>query len=689
MFVFRRSVLAVLLALLFGWAAGPLQAQDEASPPPGVMALLDQDVGLTPEQVIQLEQVGAAHISPDGREVAYTLVRPTDPRETNDLPAVELHVWNAETGRSTPFVSGDVRVQDVQWTPSGDALTFLAQREDDAHAVLYRIPRDGGEARAIYRFETAIDGYDWAPDGSRIVFTAPEPREDPDDSLPYEPRVYRDDPHHTRAYVVTLDEPDSDPRRVRVEGTVRRVRWSPDGDRIAISRTPTPFIDDFYMEQRIRIVSAEDLEVAASIDNPGKLGELAWSPDGERIAFVAGADEHDTIDGRLMVADASTDGFRQILTGYEGKIDDLAWTGPETVRFSASRGVWTVLSEVRYDGSDHEVLVDTGGPIINEFSSTDRGTRTAVVADSPEHPRELYLLDESSSTPERATTHNPGLDEVELGAQEVVTYEARDGLEIEGVLVRPVEGTSQAPHSTIMIVHGGPESHYDMGWLTDYADLGQVAAAHGFAVFYPNYRGSTGRGREFATTSQGDPAGREFEDLVDGVDYLIDEGITDPESVGVTGGSYGGYATGWMATRYTERFAAGVMFVGISDLISSWGSSDIPRELYQVHNLEHVWEDWEFYLERSPIYHTDDAGTPLLIMEGAEDTRVYPSQSLEMYNFLRFRSDAPVRLVTYPGEGHGNRRAMAEYDYMLRSLRWMEHYLRGPGGAKPDPSLGR
>ena len=135
-----------------------------------------------------------------------------------------------------------------------------------------------------------------------------------------------------------------------------------------------------------------------------------------------------------------------------------------------------------------------------------------------------------------------------------------------------------------------------------------MAAARGFAVFYPNYRGSTGRGVEFSKLSQGDPAGKEFDDLVDAVDHLVAAGLVDQDKVGVTGGSYGGYATAWCATRYTDRFAAGVMFVGISDKISKVGTTDIPDEEFYVHALHRPWENWQFFLERSPIYHADGAG---------------------------------------------------------------------------------
>jgi dipeptidyl aminopeptidase/acylaminoacyl peptidase len=389
-----------------------------------------------------------------------------------------------------------------------------------------------------------------------------------------------------------------------------------------------------------------------------------------------------------MVSSVDNSDFSQLLEGYEGTINDISWINNETIRFVASRSVWTVYSQVNYDGSGHKTLLDEKeGAILNSFSTTSGGGQTAFVADLPHHPAELYYMGSEEESPVRKTELNPILDNIKLGEQEMVSYKARDGKEIHGVLVRPVDEDPNRRYPLITVVHGGPEAHYDMGWHSHYSEPAQVAAARGFAVFFPNYRGSTGRGIEFLKSSQGDPAGKEFDDIVDGVDYLIDKRLVDPNRVGVTGGSYGGYATGWLSTKYTDRFAAGVMFVGISDNISKWGTSDIPQELFLVHTRQRIWDDWDFYLKRSPIYHTNDTETPLLIMHGKEDPRVNPGQSYEMYRYLKVRSDAPVRLVLYPGEGHGNAHATARYDYQLRLLRWMEHYLKGPGGEKPDDEL--
>ncbi len=644
--------------------------------------------GLSPYQVSQLKDVGSALLSPDGEKVAYTVDVPRNPMKSNETPWTELYVFDLQTNQQLPFVTGEVNVHDVQWAPGGEAITFLARREGDEHTSLYRISLNGGEARKIYSFKTGIYNYDWSPGGDQLVFTAREPQDEAEDEeFPYEPEIYEENLTHHRAYVVTPANDNPEPKRLQVDGTIYQVNWSPTGSHIAVTRAPTPLVDDYYMNQKVRIVSAEDLSVTTEINNPGKLGEVSWSPDGERVAFIAGADRHDVIDGRLMVSSIDNGSFEQLLEGYEGMIEDISWISNETIRFVASRGVWKVYSEINYDGGGHHTLLDQQqGPILNSFS-TNRGNRTAFVADAHNHPTELFVMKEGDKVPRRVTELNPELREIEFGNQEKVSYQARDGKEIQGVLVRPVNEDPNKRYPLVTVVHGGPEAHYDMGWLTHYSQPAQVLAARGVAVFFPNYRGSTGRGIEFLKSSQGDPAGKEFDDVVDGVDYLIEEGLVHKDRVGVTGGSYGGYATAWLSTKYSDRFAAGVMFVGISDKISKWGTSDISQELYLVHSLEYIWEDWDFYLERSPIYHVDEAETPLLIMHGKEDPRVDPGQSYEMYRHLKVRTDVPVRLVLYPGEGHGNSHASARYDYQLRLLRWMDHYLKGPGGNKPDDAL--
>ncbi|MDX1532290.1 MAG: S9 family peptidase, partial [Rhodothermales bacterium] len=526
--------------------------------------------------------------------------------------------------------------------------------------------------------------YSWSPDGERVAFIAAEPEEDEDPVLPYAPEIYEENLTDRRLWTATLDG--SEPRLMEVPGTVYQVEWSPVGDRIAVAVAPTALVDDSYVNQRIRVLDAETGAVVTRIENPGKLGPMGWSPSGQYLAYISASSMNDPKEGRLMVADASTGAAFEVLTGYEGHVTSLVWEDDAVIRYTADRGVETVLERVRREaGAAPEALVPAGVAVFGDFSASRDGSTLAFAASSPQHPSELFVWTEGDDVPRRVTDTNPWLAEKRLAPQEVVEYEARDGLALQGLLIRPLDG--QAPAPTIVVVHGGPEAHYSNGWLTAYSLLGQLGAARGFAVFYPNYRGSTGRGVEFSMVSQGDPAGAEFDDIVDGVDHLIEMGVADADAVGVTGGSYGGYATGWLTTRYTDRFAAGVMFVGISNKISKFGTSDIPNELYLVHDRKWPWDDYQFALERSPIYWAEGMNTPLLIMHGAEDPRVHPAQSLELYRALKLRGEAPVRLVLYPGEGHGNRSSTARYDYTLRSLRWFEHFLMEGGEDLPPSDL--
>jgi dipeptidyl aminopeptidase/acylaminoacyl peptidase len=255
-------------------------------------------------------------------------------------------------------------------------------------------------------------------------------------------------------------------------------------------------------------------------------------------------------------------------------------------------------------------------------------------------------------------------------------YEARDGEEIEGLLIYPVGYEKGVRYPLIVVVHGGPESHYSNGWLSTYSSPGQVLAGRGYVVFYPNYRSSTGYGVDFGLQGHGDPAGKEFDDIADGIDRLVEQGIADRERVGLGGGSYGGYASAWFATYYTKYVKAVCMFVGLSDLISMAGTSDIPWEHIYVHWGKPLYEMWDMALKRSPIYYAPQSRTATLIMGGSADTRVHPSQSLELYRIMKVNGHPAVRLVQYPGEGHGNSKQPGRIDVLYRTLSWYDWYVK-------------
>lgn len=644
-----------------------------------VQLLFAQD-GITPMDVAKIQTISNAIINGEGTKIAYTISVPADPLKENALPSSKLWMYDITSGTALPFVTQGT-LSNVAFRPKKSTITFISKREGDKVSCLYEIPLTGGEAAKILEFETSVSSYEWSPDGEKLVFLASE-KPGKKSPLPYSPTIFEEDLSLRRPFAGT---PGGEIKEIStVTGHCYSAHWSADGSKISIAAAPTALVDDSYTRQAIYIISSNDHRLITTIDHAGKLGDHVWSPDNQSIAMIAGADVHDPIEGRLFVASAIDGKSRNILPDFEGKFESIDWANDKTIRFIASEGVYTTLGTIESNGKKMQRLIDKASAAYTAMSASSNG-KIALIGATANHPAELFFFDGKST--KRLTDSNPWLADKNVGKQEIVRYKAKDGLEIEGLVILPVNYQKGTRYPLITVVHGGPEAHYSHGWLTAYSMPGQVGAAKGYMVFYPNYRGSTGRGEKFAKSSQGDPGGLEFDDIIDGIDYLIDNGMVDKSKVGVTGGSYGGYATAWMATRHTERFAAGVMFVGISNNLSKWGTSDIPEEMFLVHSRKRIWDDYEFFLKRSPIYYAGQAKTPLLIMAGAGDTRVDPGQSKELYRHIKTRTETPVRLVLYPGEGHGNRNSTARLDYNLRMLQWFDLYLQQGGGEIPETTI--
>lgn len=643
-----------------------------------------------PWHAVMYRSVIAAEPSPDGRQIAFLRTSPRRPMEDDSGRAwVELYLLDAD-GQEVPFVTGEVAVGRPAWI-SNDELVFGTRRDGDDHRALYRISTRGGEARKLFEHETSVGAFDISADGRWLAFLASEKRDADREGLAkqgFNQEIFEENLVYTRLHIADLDSGDGpgerDVRTLDIEGSVRSVQFSPDGQHLLVSVTPTPLVDDSYVARRLQVVDL-DGRVTARIETEGKLGRVAWSPDGRHIALVGSVDRNDPAPGRLMVVEADGGAPRDLLPGLEGHVSTFNWQADGTLVYVADIGAETEVAAIAIDGSDRRTLLAAGNVVARSIGAGPDG-RIALVAHTPRHPTELYTLAGDAGATRR-TDSNPWLADLRMAEQTVVKHEARDGLDLEGILIYPLDYERGRRYPLVLVVHGGPEAHDQNGWLTGYSSFGQVAAARGIAVFYPNYRGSTGRGVEFSKTSQADATGPEFDDLVDAVDHLIEMGLVDGDRVGITGGSYGGYASAWGTTYYSERFAAAIPFVGISNAISKMGTTDIPQEMYDVHHRKWLWDDWDYFEKASPVYYATRNRTPTLILHGKEDPRVHHSQSLELYRALKLLDQAPVRLVFYPGEGHGNARSAGRLDYALRTLRWMEHYLAGPGGDPPDSDV--
>jgi dipeptidyl aminopeptidase/acylaminoacyl peptidase len=392
---------------------------------------------------------------------------------------------------------------------------------------------------------------------------------------------------------------------------------------------------------------------------------------------------NDPFAGSVFVVSSSGGTAENLVKGYEGSAFTLAWQPgkPATMVFSAFERQANAMYAISMADRKREPLSIQPLILSTSPSFTRDGKWMAIVANTPRHPNEIFFGEAGNKPLNKLTTFNPQLKEIALGDQEVIKWQAADGWTIEGVIVKPVGYQKGRRYPTVMQPHGGPESADLNGWYGSYSRWGQMLAGRGFVTFYPNYRGSIGRGVDFSKADHRDLMGKEFQDMLSGIDYLIREGITDSERVGVGGGSYGGYTSAWAATASSERFKAAVAWMGITNWYSMTGVSDIFWENSTVHWDAIMYDNYELYLERSPIRYIKKANTPTLIIHGAVDPRVPIGQSQELYTALKWKG-VPVEFVTYPREGHGVSEKAHQLDFMNRVASWFEKYLKAPPGGQ-------
>ncbi|GAA62514.1 peptidase S9 prolyl oligopeptidase [Pseudoalteromonas sp. BSi20311] len=634
---------------------------------------------ITVEDIPKVKSVIQTSVSPDGDTVAFTRSLPrTLYVDENGSNYSELYVVDDE-GVERPFITGSVNIKSLQWSNDSKTIYFLAKLKDDKYTSLYQIPVDGGQAQAVMSLKgTSISSYQLSPDNKQVAILA-MPAADKSEKelkkLGFKAEVYEQGLKNKQLFIVDLAKADKPltPTALNVDNYVSDVNWAADGEKLLVKTQPTALIDDRYTKSMWHLFDIASNKVTLSFKTEGKLGDAELSHDGKYIAILGAEDKHDPATGRLFIADTKTAEITEWLPNFMGHVVDFEWSHKRnTLNFIANVGTESFVASIKTGSNKYKKLVKEGKFIASQLSVSDSDKTLALRGNTAKHPNEVFIV--RSNKAKRLTDSNSWLNDKRFAKQETITLKARDGVELDGVLVYPLDYEKGTRYPLIMSVHGGPESHDKNGWVTNYSRPGQMGAARGYAVFYPNYRGSTGKGVDYSKLGQNDYAGKEFDDLVDFKNHLVDMGLVDTKRVGITGGSYGGYASAWGATKLTEHFAASVMFVGVTNQLSKFGTTDISNEMNLVHARSYPWDKWQWYLERSPIYWAGQSETPLLIMHGKDDPRVHPAQSMELYRYMKVQGK-DVRLVYYPGEGHGNRKVAAQYDYSLRLMRWMDNYL--------------
>lgn len=636
---------------------------------------------------LKMKTVKDVALSPDGTKVAFSVVsrRPVDEGKGNNYK--ELFIMPVDSREIIPILEGKNDFSEVQWTPDSRSVSCLAKFDSSLKKQVFRIPIDTKVPLRVTDVKAGIRKYSWNPAGKGLAYTSLEERpvENKLKRLGFDAEVYEEGTPDIRLFWFTEDGTAT----LNKEGSVFDFAWSPDGNMIAAQIAPLNLVDQEYMFKRIHLIEVESGKKQLLVDNPGKLTSMAWSPDSRHLAFVAGTDSSDPVSGSLFAVDIPNgkrwEAIHNYTLDFEGSVNKVAWKDNMTMLFSSDESVASTLREIQIGEESSTLLTEHNRVVFSEFNLAEG--HLVMVANTSDHPDELYSLDLDNRQFTRLTFSNPWMSGIALARQEKISYKARDGLTIEGVLQYPIDFEEGKRYPMICVIHGGPESCIKDGWTTSYSRWGNIAAGQGYFVFMPNYRSSSGRGVAYSKMDHMDLGDEEFLDVIDGIEYLSEKGYIDKAKVGIGGGSYGGYFSALGATKYSEHFAAAIPFVGVSNQLSKVNLTDIPYEIYQVHWT--IWpnEDPELFYDRSPVKYSSNSKTPTLILHGKEDTRVHPSQSLELYRQLKLHGNAPVRLIWYPGEGHGNKNTQSQLDFNLRTMRWFNHYLKGEGDPDELPPL--
>lgn len=655
-------VLTVLLTL--GMAGGATPSQ--ASP-------------LTPELVLSLRSIAEVTMSPDGREVLFRRDRARTSHEPFGADVGELWRVSSRGGESRQILDAGFDARTPRWSPNGQYAAWLARTDVSAQPQIHVAVMDGSPPTIVTHEPGGVQALEWSPDGKQIAYTAWDAFTDTERADIEQGRdwvVVGAKPKQLRLYV-TSPQGGSASLVTQAELTVHHFAWSPNGTQFVIGAAPSPTEDDRALRVRPFTVSATGGKPRQIADVIGQVSDPCWSSDGKWIAWLGSIELADPFAGNVFVI-PSVGGVPRVLTA------ELAGTAttlqpipgrPAEFAFRSEEKQSTVLRAVNaIDGRQRVLLAPS--QILLGAASFDRAGRTfAVAANAPEHPNEVFVGDIAQADKlRRLTSSNPQLSDVRLAPQEVLRWKSRDGMDVEGVLIRPANAVPGERLPIVIHVHGGSEGIVLNGWQASYNNFGQLLAARGYAVLYPNYRGSRGRGVAYVMGNRRDIMGREWEDTESGLNHVIAIGVADGARAGIYGFSWGGYAAGWGATYASHRFRAAVGGAGIYNWISEAGSNETRIHEQLAHWDEPLYENFLGYLQRSPIYHIQRARTPTLLLHGERDQSCPVGQAIEFHTALKWRG-VPVELVIYPREGHGMDEAAHRLDFLIRGLAWFDRYL--------------
>jgi len=642
----------------------------------------------TPDQQMKVKGVGEVQVSPDGRRVAFTV---TEQVMAADKSEQRTHIWLARADGSEAYqlTRGDKSCTSPRWSPDGRSIAFASERSGKNN--LWLIRADGGEAEQLTELKSGLGAFEWSNSGKWMAFTAPDDTSAEDEKKEKEKRDWRaldTDFKYHRLSVLPVEKNAEGKRPVRQltkqdfhVGNAffgSPLDWSPDDRRIAFTHSPTPRVND-WTKTDISEVDVASGEVRAVASTPAAENSPLYSPDGRWIAYTASdVPPRWAFDFQTHVVPAAGGAARPLAETYDRRPQLVGWTADgRALIVQETRGTSYAIYRLPLEGAPAALYAPGEGTLGSAALNRARNL-LGFAAQSSTTPPEAFVTRLDAPAPVQVSRVNADLPKLPLARTRVVRWKGPGGLDIEGLLTLPVDYQEGKRYPLLLVIHGGPTGVFGQTFIAN-PGLYPIAsfAARGFAVLRPNPRGSSGYGKQFRYANYGDWGGGDYQDLMAGVDHVIQMGVGDPDRLGVMGWSYGGFMTSWVITQ-TRRFKAASVGAAVTNLFSFTGTADIPGFLPDYFGGE-AWDKTDPFLKHSPMFQVKGVTTPALIQHGERDERVPLGQGLEYYNAL-VRQGVPTRMVVYPRTPHGPREPKFLRHIMQDNLDWFEKHLMADGG---------
>lgn len=633
----------------------------------------------TVDDLLQVQRIDSARISPDASHVLYTQ---TGVDFEDNAFAKELWRLDATTKVAIKLTRAPRSISSPQWSPNGKWITFIAtETNNEEKAQLYALNTQGGDAFPLTKSKAGIVSYEWSRDGYSIAFTAkdekPKTLEKRKEHLG-DFSVIRKEYVHTHLYTFDFatarNEPQEGTRRTEGnEYTVLSFDWSPDGSKIAFSAMLNP--DRIYGHTAdIFVVTLEDNSVERVVDTVGPDLDPKWAPTGDRIAYESTPRElYYPYNQQIYVTPAEGGIPYSITEKFDEDASLVAWRD-EGIYFTGREKMASHFYRVDPLGESQTRLSQPPDLMGRSFSLAQSTGAFAVVADTSRSLPDVFLHRPGHALPVPLTNTSMQTRDFILGSRERIEWSSDDGTPIEGVLIKPKDFDEDKQYPLLVIIHGGPTGIDTTGLLnrgTRYYPV-DTWVGRGALVLRVNYRGSAGYGEEFRKLNMRNLGVGDAEDVLSGVDYLIEQGWVDEDRMGCMGWSQGGYISAFLTT-HTDRFAAISVGAGISNWATYYYNTDITP--FTPNYLEATpSSDPDIYLKTSPMTTITDAKTPTLIQHGENDTRVPIPNAYELRQGL-VDNGVDVEMIVYNGFGHGITKPRSMRAVMQHNLHWFNHYL--------------